>query len=150
MAAPTARSPNAKHIELSALVPALSPCKDLLLENKGRPYSSVQMGAAPDVENLLKFQPMLDPLVSLDARGGIFAQHDIVLGLIQLGLENKEWWEKVIELATQRETNRLAVLEKMAYYIRVMLNHLRKIKRDVAKGRSVKGDLVGLMKTVER
>ena len=53
--------------------------------------------------------------------------------------------ETVDVLAKARNTNRLAVLEKLAMYIRVMLNHLRKLKREVTKGRVLKGDAVGLM-----
>ena len=87
----------------------------------------------------------------MDTRGGYFVQGDLVRGLRAYMEEPDtapnfgDHLEAVDNLAKARNTNRLAVLEKLAMYIRVMLNHLRQLKRQVAKGRVLKGDAQGLM-----
>ena len=93
---------------------------------------------------LLRFAGMLGELLKMDPRGGYFAQEDLVLGLQAYCQEHTvpNFGEAVDNLAKARNTNRLAVLEKLAMYIRVMLNHLRQLKRQVAKGRVLKGDLL--------
>ena len=123
-----------KHMEIGLLVPALRCSKNELLENSGRPYSSVTMGVGVNVANLVKFLPMLDFLVELDQRGGFFFHDELVDALAQLSREDAEWFGRVKQIGVEMQTSVNAVFQRLAMYIRVMLNHLRVKKRYVLKG----------------
>ena len=100
--------------------------KDALLDNRGCPYTSITMTRGIDVSRLAFFIPMLAALMLLDPRGGYLRQDDVYAALGLIKAEDPDWAKKVQEVAEAKQTNVLGVLERCAYYVRVMLAHARK------------------------
>ena len=79
------------------------------------------MGKNVNIENLLAFKSMLMDLMEVDPRGGYFFQSDLVDSLREISNrpDEKECSDKLEKIAAARQVNRLAVLERVAYYIRL-------------------------------
>ena len=133
-------------VEPLSLVAGINKAGLSLLEIAGRRYSSVKMGGAVDVPGLVKQSGMLGEFIKVDSRGGYFFQDDLVRGLMAY-MHEEEIFEKAV--AKERKTNRVAVLEKVGLYIRVMLNHLRRLKREVSNGRQLKDDAESLIAVLD-
>ena len=128
---------------ISCLEEALLLAKSRLLDNNGQPYSSLVMGKGLNIENLLTFKSMLTDLMEVDPRGGYFSQSDLVAKLMEISnrTDEKEFSDKLETIAAARQVTRSSVLERVAYCIRVMLNHCRVMRRAVLAGKEKAGAL---------
>ena len=130
-------------ITIECLEEALLLAKSRLLDNNGQPYSSLVMGKGLNIENLLTFKSMLTDLMEVDPRGGYFSQSDLVASLSEISnrTDEKEFSDKLETIAAARQVTRSSVLERVAYCIRVMLNHCRVMRRAVLAGEEEAGVL---------
>lgn len=108
-----------------ALASALEDSTDLLLERNVHIYGSVCMKTGIDLNTLADNKVMLEKLLELDRRGGIFSQQCMEQGLIT-ALTNKD---QLVSMQAKKTANMESggeVVALVAYKIRVMLAHIRK------------------------
>jgi len=108
-----------------ALASALEGSTDLLLERNVHIYGSVCMKTGIDLNTLADNKVMLEKLLELDRRGGIFSQQCMEQGLIT-ALTNKDQLVSMQAKKTADMESGGEVVALVAYKIRVMLAHIRK------------------------